>query len=193
MLVSSELLSFVIRLLWIRIPDESIGTNNQPWNAVYFNSVVVLKNIINLPGYTQGKRQQIMDSNTVEALLDFCTADFDLLGMFPAINALKILTCCEREPCDRIVFLNGLPKIANLILKDNCQKMIVKAFRSELTSSKPYIKRVLETCPTECPDNFKSAVLPSSSDRPLNILRSWSHKIQGDAAEIILKVSVPHK
>jgi len=34
-LISSELLNFVVRLLWIRIPNESIGTNDQPWNAVY--------------------------------------------------------------------------------------------------------------------------------------------------------------
>ena len=187
-LVSSELLNFVVRLLWIRIPDESIGSNDQPWNAAHFNSLMVLKHIITLPHYTQINRRQIMDSNIVEALLDFCDADFDLLGLFPAVYALKTLTCLEREPCDKIVFLNGLPKIGNLILKDNCQKMIVKAYKNELTSSRPYIRRVLEDRNDQCLDNFKRAVLPSTADPPLNVLRSWSYKIQINAAVIFLKV-----
>jgi len=188
-LISSELLNFVVRLLWIRIPNESIGTNDQPWNAVYFNSLMVLKHIITLPHYTQTNRRQIMDSNTVEALLDFCDADFDLLGLYPAVYALKTLTCLERETCDRIVFLNGLAKIGNLMLKDNCQKMIVKAYKNELTSSKPYIKRVLEDRSDDCLDNFKRAYLPSSADLSLNVLRSWSFKIQMNAAVIFLKVT----
>ncbi|KAM7437665.1 hypothetical protein ABFA07_012705 [Porites harrisoni] len=31
--LSTELLNFVVRLLWIRIPNESLGTNDQPWHA----------------------------------------------------------------------------------------------------------------------------------------------------------------
>ncbi|XP_068700607.1 uncharacterized protein [Montipora capricornis] len=188
-LVSSELFNFVVRLLWIRIPDETIGSNNQPWNAVYFNSLVVLKHIITLPKYTQINQQQIVDSNTVEALLDFCDVDFDLLGLYPAVCALKTLTLLECEVCDRIVFLNGLPKLANLFLKDNCQKMIVKVYRSELTACKPYIKRILEDCSHQCSDNLKQAKLPSTADLPLNILRSWSFTIQMNAAIICLKIA----
>ena len=47
-----------------------------------------------------------MESNTVEALLDSCNADFDLLGLYPAVRALKTLTCLEHEASDR----NGLLK-----------------------------------------------------------------------------------
>ena len=39
----------------------------------------------------------VMESNTVEALLDFCNADFDLFGLYPAVCALKTLTCLECE------------------------------------------------------------------------------------------------
>ena len=130
-----------------------------------------------------------MDSNTVEALLDFLDADFDLLGLYPAVYALKTLTCLERETCDRIVFLNGLAKLGNLMLKDNCQKMIVKAYKNELTFSKPYIKRVLEDRSDDCLVNFKRAYLPSSADLSLNVLRSRSFKIQMNAAVIFLKVT----
>ena len=187
-LMSSELLNFVVRLLWIRIPNENLGSNDQPWNAVHFNSLMVLKHIIALPHYTQSNCRQIIDSNTVEALLDFCDADYDLLGLYPAVWALKTLTCLEREACDRIVFLNGLPKIGSLISKDNCQKMIVKAYKNGRTSSKPYIKRVLEDRCDQCLDNFKHADVPSTADLPLNVLRSWSYKIQMNAAVIFLKV-----
>ena len=179
----------MVRLLWIRIPDECIGTNDQPWNAAHFNSLMVLKHILTLPHYTQTNRRQIMESNTVEALLDFFDADFDLLGLYPAVYALKTLTCLEREACDRIISLNGLSKIGKLILKDNCQKMIVNAYKSGLTSSKPYIRRVLEDRSDQCLDNFKRADLPSVADLSLNILRSWSYKIQMNAAVIFLKVT----
>ena len=47
-----------------------------------------------------------MESNTVEALLDSCNADFDLLGLYPAVRPLKTLTCLEHEASDR----NGLLK-----------------------------------------------------------------------------------
>ena len=83
--ISTELLNFVVRLLWVRIPDGCIGTSNQPWNAAHFNSLMVLKHILTLPHYTQTNRRQIMENNTVEALLDFFDADFDLLGLYPAV------------------------------------------------------------------------------------------------------------
>ena len=188
--LSTELLNFVVRLLRIRIPNESLGTNDQPWHASHFNSLMVLKHIITLPQYTKINCRQIMEANTVEALLDFCDADFDLLGLYPAVCALKTLTCLEREPCDRIVLLSGISKIGKIVLKDNCQKMIVKAYKSEITSNRPYIKRVLEDRRDQCLDNFKRAELPSTADLPLNILRSWSYKIQMNAAVVLLKVSL---
>ena len=82
----------------------------------------------------------VMESNTVEALLDFCNADFDLFGLYPAVCALKTLTCLEREASDRIVFLNEISQIGKIVLKDNCPKRIVKAYKSGITSSRPYYK-----------------------------------------------------
>ena len=83
----------------------------------------------------------VMESNTVEALrLDFCNADFDLFGLYPAVCALKTLTCLEHETSDRIVFLNEISKIGKIVVKDNCQKRIVKAYKSGITSSRPYYK-----------------------------------------------------
>lgn len=185
-LISTNLLSFVIRLLWIRIPDECTENNVQPWNAAHFNSLMVLNHILTLPHYTQTNRTQIMENNTVEALLDFCDADLDLLGCYPAVCALKTLCCQEHEACDRIVFLNALSKIGNLILKDNCQKMIVKVYRRAL---KPYEKRVLEDRFDQSEENFKDIQVPSIADRQLNVLRSWSWKMQMAATVIILQVS----
>ncbi|KAM7437669.1 hypothetical protein ABFA07_012709 [Porites harrisoni] len=187
--LSTELLNFVVRLLWIRIPNESLGTNDQPWHASHFNSLMVLKHILTLPQYTRINCKHLMEINTVEALLDFCDADFDLLGLYPAVCALKTLTCLEREACDRIVLLSGISKIGKVVLKDNCQKMIVKAYKSGITSSRPYIKRVLEDRRDQCLDNFKRAELPSTADLPLNILRSWSYKIQMNAAVVLLKIA----
>ena len=106
--LSTELLNFVVRLLWIRIPNESLGTNDQPWHASHFNLLMVLKHILTLPQYTKVNCRQIMESNTVEALLDSCNADFDLLGLYPAVCALKTLTCLEHEASDRIVSLNEI-------------------------------------------------------------------------------------
>ena len=186
-LISTDLLSFVVRLLWIRIPDECTEKNAQPWNACYFNSLMVLKGILTLPHYTQTNRTHIMENNTVEALLDFCDADLDLLGCYPAVHALKTLCCLEHAASDRIVSLNALSKIGNLILKDNCQKMIVKAYRRGL---KPYEKRVLEDRFDQSEENFK--VMPqvaSIADRALNVLRSWSRKMQIAATVIVLQVS----
>ena len=188
--LSTELLNFVVRLLWIRIPNESLGTNDQPWHASHFNSLMVLKHILTLPQYTRINCRHLMEINTVEALLDFCDADFDLLGLYPAVCALKTLTCLERKACDRIVLLSGISKIGKIVLKDNCQKMIVKAYKSGITSSRPYIKRVLEDRRDQCLDNFKRAELPSTADLPLNILRSWSYKIQMNAAVVLLRVSL---
>ena len=72
----------------------------------------------------------VMESNTVEALrLDFCNADFDLFGLYPAVCALKTLTGLEHETSDRIVFLNEISKIGKIVVKDNCQKRIVKAYK----------------------------------------------------------------
>lgn len=185
-LISTNLLNFVVRLLWIRIPDECTEKNVEPWNAAHFNSLMVLKHILTLPHYTQTNRTQIMENNTVEALLDFCDADLDLLGCYPAVCALKTLCCLEHVACDRIVFLNALSKIGNLILKDNCQKMIVKAYRREL---KPYEKRVLEDWFDQSEENFKVIQVPSIADRALNVLRSWSWKMQMAATVIILQVN----
>ena len=82
----------------------------------------------------------VMESNTVEALPDFCNADFDLFRLYPAVCALKTLTCLEHEASDRIVFLNEISKIGKIVVKDNCQKRIVKAYKSGLTSSRPHYK-----------------------------------------------------
>ena len=80
-----------------------------------------------------------MESNTVEALLDFCDADLDLLGLYPAVCALKTLTCLlEHKASDRIIFLNEISKIGKIVVKDNCQKSIVKAYKSGITSCRPY-------------------------------------------------------
>ena len=106
--LSTELLNFVIRLLWIHIPNESLGTNDQPWHASHFNLLMVLKHVLTLPQYTKVNCRQIMESNTVEALLNSCNADFDLLGLYPAVCALKTLTCLEHEASDRIVVLNEI-------------------------------------------------------------------------------------
>ena len=76
-----------------------------------------------------------MESNTVEALLDFCNADFDLFGLYLAVCALKTLTCLEHEASDRIVFLNEISKIGKIVVKDNCLKRIVKAYKSGITST----------------------------------------------------------
>lgn len=186
MLISSNLLNFIVRLLWIRIPDECTGNNDQPWNAVYFNSLFVLKHILTLPRYTQTNRTQIMENNTVEALLDFCDADLDLLGCYPAVCALKTLCCLERGACDRIVLLNALPKIGNLISKDNCQKMIVKAYRRGI---RPYEGRVLDDRFDQSEENFKGFRVPSIADSALNVLRTWSWKMQMEACVIIVQVS----
>lgn len=99
-LISSNLLSFVVRLLWIRVPNECTE-NSEPWNAGYFNSLVVLKHILTLPQYTQTNRSQITELNTVEAVLDFCDADLDLLACYPAVCVLKTLSCLHRETCDK--------------------------------------------------------------------------------------------
>ena len=77
----------------------------------------------------------------MEALLDFRDADFDLLGLYPAVCALTTLTCLQHEVSDRIVVLNEISKIGKIVVKDNCQKMIVKAYKSGITSStRPYYK-----------------------------------------------------
>ena len=186
-LISSDLLGFVVRLLWMRIPDDSTEKNDQPWNAAYFNSLVVLKHILTLPHYTQTNRTQIMENNTVDVLLDFCHADLDALACYPAVCALKTLCCLEREACDRLVVLNALPKIGNLILKDNCQKMVVKAYRRGLT---PYQKHILDDSYDQSEENFKDFYVPSIGDSALNVIRSWSWKMQIAASVIILQVSL---
>lgn len=186
-LFSSDLLSFVIRLLWIRIPDDCTGNNEQPWNAAHFNSLMVLKHILTRPQYIQTNHAQIMEINTVEVLVDFCDVDFELLGCFPAISALKTLCCLQpNETCDRIVALNAITKFANLILKDNCQKMIVKAYRRGLT---PYQKHILDERFDQSEENFKDFRVPSIDDRALNVLRSWSWTIQLNASIVIHQVS----
>ena len=129
----------MVRLLWIRVPNECTE-NSEPWNAGYFNSLVVLKHILTLPQYTQTNRSQITELNTVEAVLDFCDADLDLLACYPAVCALKTLSCLHRETCDKIISLNALPKLGNLISKGNCQRMVVKDYRRGV---QPYEKCVL--------------------------------------------------
>ncbi|XP_078373352.1 uncharacterized protein LOC144656965 [Oculina patagonica] len=185
-LISSDLLSFVIRLLWIRIPDDCTENNEQQWKAAYFNSLMVLKHILTLPQYMQTNRTQVMENNTVEALLDFCDTDLDYLACYPAVCALKTLCCLEREACDKIVSLNALPKIGNLILKDNCQKMVIKAYRRGHT---PFQKQVLNDRFDQSEENFKEFYVPSIGDSALNVLRSWSWKMQMAAAVIILQIA----
>lgn len=184
-LISSNLLSFVVRLLWIRVPNE-FTENSEPWNAGYFNSLVVLKHILTLPQYTQTNRSLIGELNTVEAVLDFCDADLDLLACYPAVCALKTLSCLHRETCDKIISLNALPKLGNLISKDNCQKMVVKAYRRGV---RPYEKRVLDDRYDQSEENFKDFTVPSIADRALNVLRSWSWKMQMSCSVVILQIA----
>ena len=90
----------MVRLLWIRVPNECTE-NSEPWNTGYFNSLVVLKHILTLPQYTQTNRSQITELNTVEAVLDFCDANLDLLACYPAVCVLKTLSCLHCETCDK--------------------------------------------------------------------------------------------
>ena len=185
-LISSNLLSFVVRLLWIRVPNDCTE-NNEPWNAAYFNSLVVLKHILTLPQYFQTNRSLIAELKTVEAVLDFCDADLDLLACYPAVCALKTLSCLQRETCDKIISLNALPRLGNLISKDNCQKMIVKAYRRGV---RPYEKRVLDDRFEQSEENFKDFTVPSIADRALNVMRSWSWKMQMATSVVILQVGL---
>ena len=72
-----------------------------------------------------------METSTVEALLDFRDADFDLLGLYPAVCALTTSTCLQHEVSDRIVVLNEISKIGKIVVKDNCQKVMSRLIKVE--------------------------------------------------------------
>ena len=173
-------------MLKIRLSDDCTANGEEAWKAIYHHCLVILKNVLGFNQYTQLHLKKIMENETVEDVLEFCDDSVDVLACFPAVATLKNLCLYNREACERIVFSNGLPKLAQLFLKDNSQKMIFKAHRNGL---KQYQKKILEEHIEEALEHFKSPLDCHSEIYSLNIMRSWSYKMQMDAANIILKVS----
>lgn len=134
---------------------------------------------------TQSKT--IVQTGTVELLMEYCDGTVDILTCFPAVTGLSSLCGISMEARERVIFCNGLTKFGNFILKDNCQKMHFKAYQQGL---KPYqvkeLDRVRNIYLNE--ELMEGKKYVGRSDLSYHVLKKWSKKVQLAAGHIILKV-----
>ena len=177
-----------MRLLKLRLPDGCLTEDGTEWKAVYHKSLFLIKHLIEASEKAETHIMQVIRDDTVETLLDFCDDSVDVIATYPAIYSLKNLCLSNCEACERVLFSNGLPKLGSLILKDNCQKMLVKAYRNGLKS---YQLQALENFYYKNQEQFKSLNITTTTEIPYyNVVLRWSKNMQVCSALIILKVSI---
>ncbi|XP_031568313.1 uncharacterized protein LOC116303015 [Actinia tenebrosa] len=186
-LYQCNLLKVLQKFLQLRIPDESI-CKGIPWKSIYFNSLTILKSMIDFAKKMDTQSKTIVETGTVELLMDYSDGTVDILTCFPAVTGLSSLCTISMEARERVIFCNGLTKFGYLILKDNCQKMHFKAYQQGL---KPFqvkeLDRVRNVYLHE--ELMEGKKYVGRSDLSYHVLKKWSKKVQLAAGHIILKIA----
>lgn len=180
-------MDFLQRLLQLRLPDDCMTEDGTEWKAVYHKSLFIIKHLIESLEKAKFHIQQMVHQDVIETILNFCDDSVDVIAVYPAVYSLKSLCMANYEACERVLYSNALSKLGGLILKDRCQKMLVRAYRRGMKS---YQLQALEHFYDKNREQFKSLTYGESTPIPYNVVVRWSENMQVCCALIILKVSM---
>ena len=182
-----DMLTLVQRLLKVRLPKETMARPEVPWSAVHYNSMVIIKYLVDFSDSTISYYKDLVQSDTVELLLEYCGEDLDIVSSYPAMYSLKGLCSNNMEACERLIFSNGLPKLGHMILKDNCQKAGVKTFSQGLS---PYQEKILESFYWQNLLLMNTMPFKHDAEIAFKVVIFWSFTMQMCSAMILIKVCV---
>ena len=181
-----DLLTLVLRLLKVQLPPDMMVTYDVPWTAVHYNSLVIVKYLVDFSDNSVSHIKDMVQNDTVEALLEYCGEKLDIVACYPAMYSLKGLCLVNLEACERMIFSNGLPKLGQMMLKDSCQKVAVRAYHAGLS---PYQIKILETYYRQNVGLFTTIPFKREADLPFKVVISWSLTMQMCSAMILIRVS----
>ncbi|KAK3729813.1 hypothetical protein QZH41_004988 [Actinostola sp. cb2023] len=174
-LFQCNLLKVLQRILQLRIPDESI-CKSVPWKIVYYCGLTVLKAVVDFSRKVDHFTKTLVETDTVELFMEFIDGRNDIMTCFPAVHGLASLCSNSLEARERVIFANGLSKLGQYILKDNCQKMHVKAYKQGLEQYQiDELERLREVYVDTV--HFEGTKYVGRHDASYHVIMRWSKKI----------------
>ncbi|XP_032239731.1 uncharacterized protein LOC5514208 [Nematostella vectensis] len=189
-----NILHLMRRILKIRLPSDLTCDGDIPWKSVYFHCLMITKHIVDYLEPNTTYMKSIVESGTVEVLLEFMSGSIDLLASFPVLVTLRPLCFQSLEACERLIFCGGLTTLGNFMLKDNYHKQIFKQFHAGLMRYQlEALREVHDARPVVYAESMEENKVyvdrhPKEKTIPYVVLKKWCSKIQITSAHIIMKI-----